>query len=380
MTRPPPSRAVFHCGLRPVLALAALLAWLLPALAQGAPAVERRIFRDWQGGLSVAGLGWIEPARTPKAGGRPARIELLRSGTPGAPWHVVIVTLLPLDREKPVVLNLDGRIHAVGPGQLAARDAPEALAIQHPETLSALQAGLRGGRTLGLSATDRAGAPVTAQLSLGGLAAAMLWLDERQGRAGTPQTFAPIAAPAQGPFHAPQAGGGPDGIAVSVALPPRERWPQALRDLPPAVLERHVLLGSCEEPDLAGGHGGFWTARLDPWTTLYGVSCTRGAYNVADRLYVVTAGDFENLQPLTFAEPDGVDGWDATDVLVNAAVDEATGTLTAVNKARGAGDCGTLGTWAWTGQRFSLREYRAEPQCNGRPPEAWPVLFRARPK
>lgn len=364
------------------LAVLALLA-AGPAAVEVAAQTQQRAFGAWQGGLTPAGLGWVATTEKGKAAGTLARFELLRSGAPDAPWHAVVVTPVSLDRHKPLRLDLDGRSYPIPPGEMVARDAPEALTIQHGETLGALQAGLRTAKTLRIAGSDRNGSPVESEFSLAGLSAAMLWLDERQARVGKPQRFAPIAKPSGGPFYAPKRDGAPPGEPgeiISVALPSRDTWPEDLRDLEPAILERHLMLGSCEEPDFAGARGRFWTARLDPWTTVYGVSCARGAYNVFDRLYAVSGGDFRNLQPLTFAEPDGVDGWDATDVLANAGVDERTGTLTAFNKGRGAADCGTIGTWAWTGQKFSLREYRAEAQCNGRPPEAWAVLFRARPR
>lgn len=353
-------------------ALGAILATALPAQAQR----EQRTFRDWRAVHGAEGQGWASTeARGPQG---TARIEVLRPVE--ARSHLVLVTEPALDPGRPVTLALDGQARAVPPGGLLARDAPEALTVQHGETLAFLQGAVRGARTLRVEGWGAGGEAIKAELSLAGLAASLLWLDERQGRVGKPSPLAPIEPPARGPFHAPGQPADPSEIPVRVHLPAREALPEALRDAPPGLLERHAMLGSCSDPVLAGGGARVWTARLDPWSTLYGVTCWTAAYNQGDRLYLVRNGDFRGLQPLSFAEPDGVDGWDAADVLVNPGYDPGTGTLQSFNKGRGVGDCGTVGTWAWTGSRFSLREYRSEPGCNGRPQEAWPVIYRSKPR
>src|SRR5205085_3212338 len=193
--------------------------------------------------------------KTDLARAEPARFELLR-GT-GPAWHAVIATPEPLDSAKPIALRLDGETRTIPPGGTLARDAAEALTIQHAETLSYLGSNLRNAKALSVAATARGGKPVELEFSLNGLAAAMLWLDETQRRAGKPAAFAAIEPPAKGPFHAAQpadparapepsaasAGDDPDPIPVVVALPPEAQWPQGLRGLPPAVLERHAMLG-----------------------------------------------------------------------------------------------------------------------------------------
>ena len=367
---------------RTAFSIACLVLSTLAAAAQ----VERRTFQDWEAAVRSDELGWVttRSTRTPKGQERPGRLELLRGSGGQAPWHVVLVTTPPLDREKPLTLRLDGQARPVPAGQLVARDDASALTLQHIETLNAIGGALKNAKTLGIEGTDTTGKPITLEFSLAGLAAAMLWLDEKQHRVGKPAAFAPIEAPERGPFMTATGDRPPETTEprVTVALPPRQRWPEGVRDLPPAILERHVIAGDCDEPDFsaADARGRFWSARLDPWTTLYGVGCTSGAYNQLDRLYLVNAGNFRQIQPLTFAEPDGADGWETTDLLTNVDVNEVSGTLTAFNKGRGLGDCGSIGTWRWTGGKFSLREYRAEGECNGRTPDKWPVLFRAKPR
>lgn len=354
-------------------ALAVLLLVASPAFAQR----DQRTFRDWRAVHGASMSGWAATSERNPNGA--ARLEVLRGAEPRS--HLAVVTEPALDPGRPVTFTLDGQARTVPPGGLVARDAPEALTLQHAETLAFLQSGLRNAKLLEVSGQTAAGGRIRAEFGLAGLAASLLWLDERQGRVGRPSPLAPIEPPRPGPFHGDgQAVVEPGEIPVRVALPAREALTQGLRDAPPAVLERHAMLGGCSAGALAGSEPRLWTARLDPWNTLYGVTCWSAAYNQGDRLYLVQNGDFRGLQPLAFAEPDGVDGWDATDVLVNPGFDPRSGTLQSFNKGRGAGDCGTVGTWAWTGSRFSLREYRSEPTCNGRPQEAWPVIYRSKPR
>jgi hypothetical protein len=57
--------------------------------------------------------------------------------------------------------------------------------------------------------------------------------------------------------------------------------------------------------------------------------------------------------------------------------DQATGTLTVFDKARGLGDCGIYSRYRLTGRRLVLIEARSKTACNGKPPldpARWPKL------
>ena len=68
----------------------------------------------------------------------------------------------------------------------------------------------------------------------------------------------------------------------------------------------------------------------------------------------------------------------ADNATINGQYDPKTRTLSAFAKGRGIGDCGTLQTWAWTGDRFALTEERSMGECAGVPSDMWPVAWRTR--
>lgn len=78
------------------------------------------------------------------------------------------------------------------------------------------------------------------------------------------------------------------------------------------------------------------------------------------RYWMVRNGDYAAVGPMVFADSEGDGGFAGTDILLNAAIDPRTGLLTHFAKARGIGDCGSAGTWKWTGYTFKLQELRAE--------------------
>ena len=70
-------------------------------------------------------------------------------------------------------------------------------------------------------------------------------------------------------------------------------------------------------------------------------------------------------------------GRSSTNVLIGASFDPATKTLTTLEKARGAGDCGGAATYEWRediGGFFDLTEFRQKTECDGEVGE-WPVIF-----
>jgi hypothetical protein len=114
--------------------------------------------------------------------------------------------------------------------------------------------------------------------------------------------------------------------------------------------------------------------------TLYQFECTRGAYNLGQVFFVKNGSD--ELQPLTFAEPDihvnyenedtegkvlGVDviGFNASNILINSSVDAATAAITSASKWRGVGDASSSGVWVLKQGRFVLSTYEVDASYDG---------------
>jgi hypothetical protein len=195
---------------------------------------------------------------------------------------------------------------------------------------------------------------------LSGLSAALLWIDERQGRIGS-ERVASVA-----PY----------------GLTPAGQEQQELPDLPQAVLDRHAIDPECEPFETLANGRDFTIATLDDEHTLYLVPCWSAAYNFGWKVYVETAGG--SIDPQYFADYSLYSGWTGTPTLVNVYFDPETKVLGSFYKSRGVGDCGSSGTWTWTGYVFRMTEFRAR-ECDDGPADEnadigeFPVIFTAPP-
>lgn len=329
-----------------------------PPAAQGSAAAvtgrsESRAFSDWKavcdnGGRCVAysGLGtggWLSIRMD---AGPDARPEVLMdmSAISGVPVRLVV----------------DGRSQP-----LTAPDG-DAVGFRVPAAeAAATLTRLAAAREIRLVTPEFDGEIPTA-----GASAAMLWIDERQGRLGTttalirrgdrPAATVPPAPVLPQVTAAPaisQTGFGDEGQTLPAAL-------EAL----PAVKACRAETSFNEDISRA-----VMSARLDASTELWAVPCFSGAYNMGHDWYVTGPGG-RNPRPATLPSAAG----EASQGTVNGGYDAATRTLSAFSKGRGLGDCGVASTWTWTGRTFVLTEESSMEDCQGMTAEFWPTTWRTR--
>jgi hypothetical protein len=235
-------------------------------------------------------------------------------------------------------------------------------------------AAIRGAGRFALTLLPQHGEPIAlGDLSLTGASAALLWMEERQGRVGA-------NAPAGPPPAVPSM---PRPRRFAGAEPPAQ-LPEPLLD---AVLGAYGRLpaGSCEEtPD--GATQDMKADRLAPGLLLVGLRCLSGAYNVSHAYFIVREGARPQVRPAAFprmrvpapaaeqlrseSQPDNI--------LWNAEIDDATGTMSHLAKGRGFADCGEMGSWRWDGRAFQPIELSIMPACRGLMPPNWITLYRTR--
>ncbi len=339
------------------------------------PAVEpqARSFRDWQAvcdngnrcvAYSGAATGWIRIA--------------LDAGPTAIPS--VMVGLWPEDGEAltgPLTVVIDGKRHATASGPAETGSATIA-----PDKARQLISDLAAGQALALSVGSQ-----TADLPSAGVSAALLWIDERQGRLETstalirrgarsvsavpaaPALPVVVAAPAvsQAGFEASRPLGEEDATAVAIPAPLR------------AVAEvRQCQADTAFNPYLQKA---VTAARLNASTELWGIPCDSGAYNVTYAYFLTGAGGADprpaRFPALEDASPAAEPGAEP-DRLINSVYDPETRTLSAFAKSRGLGDCGVLQTWTWTGQAFVLSGERRMDDCWGMVSDFWPTIWRTR--
>jgi hypothetical protein len=108
------------------------------------------------------------------------------------------------------------------------------------------------------------------------------------------------------------------------------------------------------------------TERLSSRLEIVEVACWRTADNAGSILFAVPENRPQDAQLLT------VERWQAGRIQPSYSVsspgyDPATRTLSSTHKARGAGDCGTIGEWKWTGWHFRLLNVWSKDNCDGEP-------------
>ncbi|MDQ3126638.1 MAG: DUF1176 domain-containing protein [Pseudomonadota bacterium] len=331
-----------------------------PAAPASAARSESRKFRDWLAvcdntnecvavGPASEGTGWVRVGSAPGPDGK----------------RTVSVGFWPSSGEGltgPVTLILDGRRHVAAP--ISGDHDPLSTAEVRAADATAVATGLAAGQTLTLAAGGE-----TLPMSLSGASAAMLWIDERQGRLDTPTALVRKgtrpASSVPGAAPAPQV----------VAAPPiaQTGFGDSGQTLPPA-LEAVDAVMACRAENANNWIGKeVMSARLDASTELWAVPCMAGAYNIGHDWYLTGPGG-RNPRAVSLASASGETSADT----INGGYDPGTRTLTAFSKGRGIGDCGTASTWTWTGRAFVLSAETAMTECWGVPADFWPTTWRTR--
>lgn len=336
-----------------------------PALVMAfvsAAKADSKGFRDWL--AACDNVKSCTALSLPAEGGDDvAYLRLTRpAGPAGALALAIRIRAETLKAPLDIALALDGAAFPAAGRRFAATiaDGADATIALPPADAEALIAAARKATKLTVAIAGK-----SLDISLAGSVAAMLWIDEQQGRLNT--TSALIR---KGP-----------GTAVPAALP-LPSVPATVTKAPAiaaaagkaltTALRRQVNRrnpDSCED-DLAGMDQ-VWP--LDAGLRLVGLACSRGAYNLSTYFWIVPGSGIAKASKAGFDEL-------ADNVLVNADYDPATGRLGYFDKARGIGDCGVQGAYSWTGSGFAILERSEMGECRQIPPDDWPVTYRGTQK
>ena len=192
-------------------------------------------------------------------------------------------------------------------------------------------------------------------LSLAGVSAALLYIDDQQGRVGT---VTALVRPGSKPATAV-----PPPPALPVIRSAARKVPAPFT-VPSSRIEALRKRYECEpeEPDRPGYE--ITQESLDGTRVLVLMGCGAGAYNFSSLALVATRrGNAIDLAPATYdLSPSSGDG---QPLLVNAEWDADGGILGSFAKGRGLGDCGTMASYVWDGQRFRLTERSEMDECRG---------------
>ncbi|WP_260599187.1 DUF1176 domain-containing protein [Sphingomonas endolithica] len=292
-----------------------------------------------------------------------AEIEIGRAAGPSG---AITASISALQRFTLADIRVDGTpANLRGPKwQVIATDDQTSATTNDLATVRALVQQLRNASAVTLGGGD-------AQVPLAGFAAAMLRLDDRQGRSGgvtavlKPGTLPASRVPAPPPLpkipHHP----------ISARLAPGEegRLIAAVRASQKALLAKEECGETPEQPE---AHA------LDGRQALVLLPCVMGAYQGSSLAFIASR---TNNRAQRLVAPTPYLGQDPdrsrADFFTNAGFDADTGTLSMGAKGRGLADCGFSADWIWDGTSFRLSEMTLQRSCGGLEPGDWPVLYRS---
>lgn len=337
---------------------------LLPALALAA-VPEPKTFRDWMAGCdnrkSCAAL-----SLPPLVADTTAYLRLERPAGPDSAASLIL--RLSGDWKTPpatVELKLDGTpFPAAGKAMsVTANDNIATLTFQPADTAALIDAA-RKATKLSITAPG-----LSAEISLSGAVAALLWVDEQQGRLNTPSAL--IRKGSAGTAPAAPA------LPVITARPASGTLSEKDGKALAAALRKHIKQ---RDPDLCGDDASPAVADeawpLDGKRSLVALTCSLGAYNASNAFWIVEGNAVTTAKPVNFPQNDG----DAKNMLTNGEFEPKTGRISYFAKGRGIGDCGVAGGYAWTGSSFVLTELSMMGECRGIGSDDWITLFRSEVK
>jgi len=250
-------------------------------------------------------------------------------------------------------------------------DETQRLVITEPQAVAAALASMRKAKMLVIARIDPAGAPasdpVNSEISLSGLAAALLWIDDQQKRVGT--VTALIGRGDKPAAAVPSLPAAPVVVAAKRASAP------VPKKAPAAVIAKARAV--CEDKKIREAED---ATRLGPSDVMYWFKCDNlsGAYNYFYALVIGSPG--KPVRVAEFRPPPGFARADVVETNINPGFDEETQTLSMLNKGRGHADCGSSSDWVWDGQVFRMIRSKAMPDCHGVEEADWPTLYRAERK
>ena len=317
-------------------------AWLassaavLPLRAAEPPGLSF-IHQDWALVCDNTGACRAEGYQAEDGGSEPVSLQVTRLAGPGQPASMALA--YATEKEKvgaPFRFTVgNARVDRLSGETLRIPDAAAAGLL--PELLRNETARL---------ASARGGAGWT--LSLAGLKAVLLKMDEVQGRLDTPgalvrrgdrpESTVPGAVPAP--------------VIHRVALAAPRSSDAALGPRILASIKPQVLKEQCND---AGGAPAPEVVRLTGSRVVLALPCAQGAYNFTFLLFGA------NDKPPYGARLSEADG----------EFDGQTGVVRSSMKGRGLGDCWSSKTWVFDGNGFALAESSASAMCRGFPGGAW---------
>jgi hypothetical protein len=332
---------------------------------QGAAPVYREI-KDWVLACDNTRVCFAKYGAADAGAGGGGYLSIARDAGPAG----ALVVSLEEDEDgavpDPHSLRLDGQPLAGGAAWTA--DAKDQTATLSGDAALAFVRSIAGGKALGYS-----NGKATPTVSLSGMTAVLLAMDEDQGRLdGRTALARPGPKPADAvpaALPVPIVHGTPptDAFAGGAAFAAQVRRTQV------ALLAKH----ECETDVLTADHAD----ALNDREALVTLGCVRGAYQTSVLVFRAPRDAPQKasqvilpLQP-TLTDADSPPQ-DRGEYVAEDGWDPKTATFVESAKGRGMADCGQSTEWLFDGAQFHVASFNRLDRCGGGPPGDWPTLYR----
>jgi hypothetical protein len=236
-----------------------------------------------------------------------------------------------------------------------------------PAAVASFTSQLRNGAKLQIGKDENAFIP------LDGMVAALLRIDDRQGRVGGvtalirkgPEPASKVLPPPELPVVPPWTGAGTLTDSDQRSLILRTKEAQA------ALFKKEECEASPEQSQAAEAY------RLDARAALVLIPCGLAAYQGWSLVFVTPFAKDGAPVPVKLRLPVGQSDPGDTS-LIDPGFDTKTGTLSESAKGRGLADCGISSAWTWDGRQFQLSQAEYQDSCGGSQPGDWPTVYRTR--
>lgn len=328
-------------------ALLALAAAIAPPVA---PVPPEKTFGTWTVACDnlrdCAGISLTET----ESGASPAwTVHFSRRSAPTAPVQIEAFPAFQEISPGAVTLVIDGKNSALGfnaDGEAVGGTAEMLAAIAAAKQVVVVD---KKGKAVGF-------------LPVRGSSAALRWVDDQQGRAGT---VTALVAKGTKPTSAVP----PPPKAIRIVGPaPSNAAPKTLANAEIARIQKLSEYCSAEDnPD--------WVTtyyRLDAGHTVALVPCGMGAYQGNSLVVIVEEkGKWSPAVIEAYEKPYPESTPTDSFNLTEADFDQDNRLLLTMARGRGLNDCGMGASWAWDGKMFRLARYEALNVCQGAPPGTW---------
>jgi hypothetical protein len=206
-----------------------------------------------------------------------------------------------------------------------------------------------------------------------GVLEALAWIDAQQKRTGTVTAF--VRTGPKTMVAVPEPPALPLVIGAAATSEP------APKDAPAAILRRgNAICGKQQRAsELAS------IVRLDRNRLMYAFTCEFYSSSASQhQAHLIAQADKPQaavkprfvIPPQVAPHLTRIGATERKGAVLNPEFNSETLTLTSFGAYRGAGDCGELIEWVWTGREFQMAELRKMPDCEAIPASDWPVLYR----